>query len=56
MVLKAKALQAVLAANVSTVFTFEFYPRVPDNVVNYTVAVGVVKKSLDVKAYLTARK
>lgn len=33
------AVQAVLAAGQSAYFTFEFYPRVPGNAVNYTLAV-----------------
>ncbi|KAE9371779.1 glycoside hydrolase family 5 protein [Stipitochalara longipes BDJ] len=36
-ILKSAALQAVLTANISTVFTFEFYPRQEDNTVNYTL-------------------
>ncbi|KAH8203160.1 hypothetical protein TruAng_002681 [Truncatella angustata] len=35
----ATTVAAVVAAGVDTVFTFEFYPRVPGNSVNYTLTV-----------------
>jgi endoglucanase len=38
-ILLTDALQAVLAAEEPTIFTFEFYPRQPDNVANYTLFV-----------------
>jgi endoglucanase len=38
-ILLASTLQTVVAAGATTVFTFEFYPREPDNVATYTVYV-----------------
>ena len=36
-VVKSSILQAVLAANFATGLTFEFYPRVHANTVNFTI-------------------
>lgn len=35
----AATVAAVIAAGETTVFTFEFYPRVPGNAVNYTLTI-----------------
>lgn len=37
--LTAATVAQMIAAGVDTVLTFEFYPRVPDNTVNYTLTV-----------------
>ncbi|CAK7199831.1 hypothetical protein SEUCBS139899_002517 [Sporothrix eucalyptigena] len=39
-IITSTALQDVLSSDESTVVTFEFYPRVPGNAVNYTLTVG----------------
>jgi endoglucanase len=38
-ILKAAVVDAVRAAGLDTVFTIEFYPRVPGNALNYTLTV-----------------
>lgn len=39
LIITAGAVSAVKALGADVVFTFEFYPRVPGNAVNYTLAV-----------------
>lgn len=39
LVLTATTVDAVIAAGVDTTFTFDFYPRVPGNSLNYTLTV-----------------
>ncbi|KAI0394337.1 glycoside hydrolase family 5 protein [Xylariaceae sp. FL0594] len=41
LILTAETVDAVVEAGVETVFTFEFFPRVEGNAVNYTLTVGV---------------
>ena len=38
-IIKSAVLEAVLAANIATGLTFEFYPRVYANTVNFTINV-----------------
>ena len=38
-IVTASTLQAVVSAGVTTVLTFEFYPREPDNIATYTLYV-----------------
>jgi endoglucanase len=39
-IVKSSVLKAVLAANIATGLTFEFYPRVHANSVNFTISVA----------------